>query len=84
MKSAVVAPVPMTATKEEICEMLFDNVEVGDFSIMTDAATVWLSEQAMCEMPRQQIEMPRAIFNKLIKWYTEGVVPREDKRKPRK
>lgn len=77
--------VPMNATAKQICNMSHDNVQVGDFSIMTDSFTVWLSEQAWGEMPKQKIAIPRRVFNKLIDWYTTGNVPAEDKasRKPK-
>ena len=74
--------IPMTCTEQEICDSDFDNVEVGDFSIMTDARTVWISEQPCGHDRKQHFEIDREIFNKLIRWYTEGVVPKEDKRKP--
>jgi hypothetical protein len=73
--------VPMNAGSRQICELSHDNVEVGDFSIMTDAYSVWLSEQKLGEDRTQHISIPRPVFNKLIRWYTEGIVPREDKRR---
>jgi hypothetical protein len=60
--------------------MTHDNVEVGDFSIMTDATTVWLSEQTVGEAPTQKFEIDRSTFNKLILWYTKGIVPKEDRK----
>src|SRR4051794_19742065 len=76
--------VPANASANRIYLLSHDNVNVGDFSIMTDGFTVWLSEQAWGEMPKQKVAIPRYVFNKLIDWYTTGVVPREDaaSRKP--
>lgn len=73
---------PMYATWTEICAMPFDNVQVGDFSIMTDGVTVWLSEHHPGSEQAQCFALRREVFNKLILWYTQNVVPEEDKRKP--
>ena len=72
--------VPMNCTDDELCAMEYDNVQVGDFSIMTDTHTVWLSQQAMGEYRTQHCEISRDAFNKLIRWYTQGIVPKEDRR----
>jgi hypothetical protein len=73
--------VPMTYTYDQLCSASHDNVEVGDFSIMTDTDVVWLTEQALGEMPKQKFEVSRETFNKLILWYTKGIIPKEDKRR---
>lgn len=71
---------PSIATHAQLAKLSHDNVCVGDFSIMTDTTVVWLSEQAKGENPRQKIEIPRDVFNKLIKWWTLGIIPREDRK----
>ena len=73
--------VAMTCTEDELQVAERDNVEVGDFSIMTDTRVVCLSEQPLGEDRKQHFEIDRATFNKLICWYTEGIIPKEDKRK---
>jgi len=57
------------ASENELCRVRRGNISAADFSIMTDSYTVWLSEQKMGEQQKQHIEMPRATFNKLIRWY---------------
>lgn len=71
---------PSIAIRAQLAKLSHDNVCVGDFSIMTGTTVVWLSEQAKGENLRQKIEIPRDVFNKLIKWWTLGIVPREDRR----
>ena len=65
----VVSYVPAKCSEAQLCRIRRDNIETKDFSIMTDSYTVWLSEQKMGEAQKQHIGMPRAIFNKLIRWY---------------
>lgn len=72
---------PMTCTEKQLESMGHDNVQVDDFSIITDTKTVWLSEQELGEDRKQNFEVDRETFNKLILWYTQGIVPKEDKRK---
>jgi hypothetical protein len=48
----------------------------GDFTILTDGVRVWLSEQPSGEMPKQKIEIPRPVFDKLVRWYVTGEVRR--------
>lgn len=60
---------PKKATWVQICKMRRDHTEVGDFSLMTDGFTVWLSEQKFGENRTQHIEIPKKIFNRLLVWY---------------
>ena len=62
-------PIPALCTFEELCEMPRDHRDIGDFCLMTDAETVWLSEQAMGEARKQHLEIPRDVFNTLLQWY---------------
>ena len=59
----------MDATDAELCNLKRDHFDYGDFSIMTDTRVVWLSEQAMGTERKQHIEIPRHIFNRLIRKY---------------
>ena len=61
--------VPATCSKTQICKITRDNKDCGDFSIETDARSIWLSEQKIGEHIKQCIEIPRKEFNKLIRWY---------------
>jgi hypothetical protein len=71
---------PMLASRTDIWSMSHDNVEVGDFSIMSDGLTVYLSEQRTGHPSQQEFQIDRPTFNKLIRWYVTGKVPKEDKR----
>lgn len=70
----VVSYAPSKCSEAQLCRISRDNFETKDFSIMTDSYTVWLSEQKIGEQQRQHIGMPRAIFNKLIRWYLRSQV----------
>lgn len=67
--------VPATCTFKQLVTIRRDNLSVGDFSILTDAKTVWLTEQAMGERPKQTFAIPRVRFNKLIRWYLRPQKP---------
>ncbi len=56
-------------SESELIRLERDNFEVKDFSILCDSFHVWLGEQKMGESPKQRIEIPRAVFNKLIAHY---------------
>ncbi len=60
---------PATCTHEQLYRIRRDHTEVGDFCLMTDAGTVWLSEQKMGEAQKQAVQIPRAVFNRLLRWY---------------
>lgn len=60
---------PATCTESQLCRIKRDNFDVGNFTIMTDAHKVWLSEQPMGGTVVQQIGMTRSTFNKLVRWY---------------
>ncbi len=59
------------ATYDQLCRMYRDNISSGDFNLLTDADTVWLSEQARGQAPKQQLGIPRRVFNRLLKAYLE-------------
>lgn len=60
---------PATCTFDQLLKIGRDNISIGDYAILTDARTVWLCQQAMGEKPTQTFGIPRARFNKLIRWY---------------
>lgn len=57
------------ASSKEMCRMGRDHYERGNFCIMTDGQTVWLSEQAAGESPTQSFQCSRRMFNFLIAQY---------------
>lgn len=57
------------ASFNQICRVRRDNYNQGDFSIMTDGHTTWLSEQKMGEHRKQGIAIPRGVFNRLLQRY---------------
>ena len=60
---------PMNATNAQICWMGRDHTEFGDFSLMTNGYTVWISEQPIGAQRKQHIEMSKGQFNRLLRWY---------------
>ncbi len=62
---------PADCTEEDLYRIKRDNLEVKDFSILTDGFHVWISEQKMGEEQKQNIEIPPKIFKKLAQWYLE-------------
>lgn len=68
-KSKITGASAMTATNPQLCRLYRDNLDVEDFSLMTDAWNVWLSEQPMGQPQKCSVQIPRAKFNKLIRWY---------------
>lgn len=61
-------------TLQDACSMPRDNIDVGDFWILLDTETgsVYLSEQPSGEPRKQRIEIPKATFDKLVRWYVTG------------
>lgn len=57
------------ASFDELCAFRTDHAEIGDWSIMTDTTVVWLSEQQIGHNVKQTVEIPRAVFNLLVKAY---------------
>lgn len=48
-----------------------DNFSKGDFTILSDGFTVYLSEQMIGSPPSQEITIPKRVFDYLIKKYQE-------------
>ena len=64
---------PKNATYSQLCKMHRDHTEVGDWCLMTDTDVVWISQQKIGEDRTQHIEIPRAVFNRLLVWYQHEV-----------
>lgn len=54
---------------DAVCELPRDHYEIGDWCIMTDGIRVWISQQAMGEQRTDHIEVPKAIFDRLLARY---------------
>ncbi len=61
---------PMDAnTFKKVIGLRSDNFSTEEFWILTDILTVTLAKQKNGEPSTQKITMPRAEFNRLIRWY---------------
>lgn len=60
---------PATCTFNQLLQIRRDSFDVNDFSILTDTHVVCLAEQPLGHAQTQHIRIPRAVFNKLIRWY---------------
>ncbi len=56
-------------TTDEVCRLQTDHNDVDDYWILTDGYTVTVCEQKSGKIPAQEINVPHAIFNRLIAWY---------------
>lgn len=63
-------------TQTEICCIHRTLFESGDWTLLTDGLYVYLTEQRMGEYPIQKFEIPRAIFNRLIRRYERKQIVR--------
>lgn len=57
--------------EDTLCAIPRDHYDVGDWTISTDAACVWVTEQKPGEPPTQSIALPRSIFNRLLARYEQ-------------
>jgi hypothetical protein len=60
---------PMNATRRQLTALSERFTNRGDFFLFVDAEPVVLLEQALGHPPAQKFRIPRATFNKLIRWY---------------
>ena len=73
----------MTAkTLEDVCSLKRDNFSRGDFTILSDGQSVFLSEQKLGEWASQDFTIPRTVFNYLLKHYMRQTTGKRG-RKPR-
>ena len=56
-------------TEAAICKLPRDHFEIGDWCIMSDGVRVWISQQAPGEPRTDHIEVPKAIFDRLLNRY---------------
>jgi hypothetical protein len=52
-------------------EIKQDNFQQDNFSLLSDGFNVYLSEQALHERPSQKIQIPKKVFDYLIRKYEE-------------
>ena len=72
---------PKNASEAELNLMHRDHTEYGDFCLMVDGNTVWLSEQAVYKAPTQGFKIPKWKFNRLLRWYLREVAVRGRERR---
>lgn len=65
-------------TERDVIALERDNWQFGDFGLLCDGFSVWLSEQPKGEAPRQKVEIPKAVFDKMVAAYT---APQKTQRK---
>lgn len=53
----------------QVASLRRDNYERKDFRILTDGTTVWLTKQALGHPVEADIQIPKAIFDRLIDNY---------------
>ena len=63
--------ISLRSAKDEdaICKIGRDHYEIGDWTIMTNGYDVWISKQKVGQQPTDHIEVPKAIFDRLLKAY---------------
>lgn len=87
MTKAVKRPMaPRDARNEtDIRAMPRDNVESGDFWMITDGCQVSLAQQQIGKSPTASIGVPRKVFDAFVDWYMSGrwVAPRRTRTQPK-
>ena len=67
---------PMQArTEAQVCALRRVNLTAGDFWLLLDSESVTLCHQRAGESPEAVVTIPRAEFNKLVRWYTKPQKP---------
>lgn len=67
-------------TFDELCALPRDHYDVSNFTIMTDGVSVWISEQSERQSCRQEIHVPKGIFDQLIRKYITPDIEQRSKR----
>lgn len=64
---------PQTArTDAEMAQLERDNLDTPEFWICVDAAAVTIAKQRSGEQATAEIQMPKTVFDQLVKFYLEG------------
>lgn len=59
-------------TFKQICSLPRDNLDYKNFWFMVDEGQVTLTAQKIGEAPTSQISIPRAVFDRMARWYLTG------------
>lgn len=59
-------------TFKELCSLPTDNVNAKGFWMMVDEGVVTITKQNLGEAPTSQIDVPRAQFDRMVRWYVTG------------
>jgi len=62
-------------SEKDVIALERDNWHFGDFGLFCDGHHVWLSEQPVGEERIQRIEIPKAVFDKMVAAYTAPQKP---------
>lgn len=54
----------------QVCQLSRDNASHGPWMIMTDGRVIWISRQETGHKPTHSIEIPKAVFDRLVDGYT--------------
>lgn len=65
-------------TDKQICDLRASIVEHGDYSLMLVEGEVVLSDHPAGREIVEQITLPRAVFEKFVKWYQTEQKPRSE------
>ena len=66
-------PTPQTArTDSQVAQLERDNLDTPEFWICVDAATVTIAKQRTGEQATAEIQIPKTIFDRFVKFYLEG------------
>ena len=58
-------------TIDQVAKLHRDHFDYGDFCLMSDGYTTWLSEQKVGETPTQSFQIPKGVFDRLIRRYVK-------------
>lgn len=65
-------PLMECRTLAQVCEQPRDNISSRGFWLCSDSYTVSIHQQKSGEPAKQEITVPKGIFDCLIRWYTTG------------
>jgi DNA polymerase III sliding clamp (beta) subunit (PCNA family) len=60
---------PARCTEAQLMQMRRSATHQKDLTLLTDSYRVSIWEQKVGESPSQSVTIPRAAFNRLIRWY---------------
>lgn len=66
-------------TESDVIALERDNWQIGDWGLLCDGYTVWISLQPMGSAPVCKIEVPKAVFDQMV----EGYIAQQRKPKPK-